>query len=202
MTTWLDDAVTALAEKGWYRGDMVISPRMVSALNDWIDAKLSSGAFSEAAIGKDQSRQTNERIRGDKTLWIPDESADPVLSGIINFVKDIRLVLNRELFAGLETFEGHLAVYPPGGFYKKHIDTFRVDDARRVTLIFYLNQGWLPDDGGQLRLYTGKESSEDIEPIAGTVLLFMSRDFAHEVLAANKERRSFTGWYKTRSSGS
>ncbi len=200
MSRWIEDAVSSLAEKVWYRGSAVISAEVIRSLNEWIDTKLAAGAFSDAGIGKDAARQTNDTIRRDQTLWIPEESDDPALSELIAMVNDLRVVMNRELFAGLESFEGHLAVYPPGGFYKKHIDTFRDDDARRITLILYLNQDWKPADGGCLRLYTENGQFEDIEPRAGTVVLFPSRDFAHEVLAAGKERRSFTGWFKTRSS--
>ena len=199
MSQWCDDAVDGLAKSGWYRGAAVISDQAIKLVNDLIDAKMSAGEFVDAGIGKNTARQINDSIRRDMTLWISEESDDPAVSFLMCMVEEFRRAVNRELFAGLEAFEGHLAVYPAGGFYKKHVDTFRNDDARQVSFILYLNEGWKVEDGGCLRLYTDNERFEDIEPAAGTIVIFRSRDFAHEVLASNKERRSFTGWFKTRS---
>ena len=51
----------------------------------------------------------------------------------------LREALNRGLFLGLEDFECHFALYPPGAFYRKHVDRFRDDDRRMVSAVIYLN---------------------------------------------------------------
>jgi SM-20-related protein len=39
----------------------------------------------------------------------------------------MRLALNARLFLGLFDFEAGYAVYPPGGFFTRHVDSFRGD---------------------------------------------------------------------------
>ena len=195
---WMNDAVLRISEDGWYHGASVIDSCIIADVSEWMDRQLAEGSFNAAGVGKGNRFQTDDSIRRDNIFWIPEWSDDKVISSLNGLVESIRSVLNRELFAGLDSFEGHLAFYPPGGFYRRHVDTFRDDDARKITFILYLNQCWKLDDGGELRLYTAGESYVDIEPTAGTVVLFKSRDFAHEVLDARSPRRSFTGWFKVR----
>ncbi len=65
----------------------------------------------------------------------------------------LRQILNRELFLGLEEYESHFALYAPGAFYRAHLDRFRDDDKRTVSVVLYLNDDWLPEHGGALRLH-------------------------------------------------
>jgi len=37
-----------------------------------------------------------------------------------------------------------------------------------------------------------------VHPTGGTLVLFLSERFAHEVLPAKRERLSLTGWFKSR----
>jgi SM-20-related protein len=69
---------------------------------------------------------------------------------------------------------------------------------RIITSILYLNENWHKEDGGQLRIYTGENSYQDILPQAGQLVIFLSSEFFHEVLPTNRERLSITGWYKKR----
>ena len=195
---WILTASQALADAGWYCAADVVEPHLISAINSLIDQKTHDGGLIDAAIGKGTRRHADESIRRDRIYWLPDHSESDIERSALDLTEDIRKVLNQELFAGLESFEGHVAVYHSGGFYKKHIDTFRDDDARAITFILYLNEAWSERDGGQLRLYTSAEGFIDIAPRAGTVILFRSRDFAHEVLESHCERRTFTGWFKVR----
>jgi SM-20-related protein len=66
----------------------------------------------------------------------------------------------------------------------------------------YLNNNWHSDDGGQLRMFLDKKDETkfiDITPQSGTLVVFLSSDFLHEVLLAKRERMSVTGWFRTRS---
>jgi SM-20-related protein len=113
----------------------------------------------------------------------------------------LRRVMNESLLLGLFELEGHFAVYPPGAFYRRHLDRFSDDDARVLTCILYLNDGWVADDGGQLRIYldTGEPPSHlDVLPCGGTFVSFLSADFPHEVLPARRERMAITGWLRRR----
>jgi SM-20-related protein len=108
-------------------------------------------------------------------------------------------VLNRDLMAGLADFEGHFARYPAGSAYARHIDRLVGSDARAISTVLYLNEGWQPEDGGALRIYLGGGRSADVLPEGGRLVAFLSDRFEHEVLPATRERLSFTGWFRRRS---
>jgi len=111
----------------------------------------------------------------------------------------LREQLDRELFLGLRELEAHYALYPPGARYARHRDRFRDDDARVLSAVLYLNDDWNEADGGALRLYfdTGVSTPyRDIAPHAGTLVLFLSAEFDHEVLPATRERLSVAAWFR------
>ena len=62
-------------------------------------------------------------------------------------------------------------------------------------------EGWLPENGGELVLYlndNGEEIQKVIYPFPGRVVIFESQIIEHEVKPVNKKRMSITGWLKTR----
>jgi SM-20-related protein len=105
------------------------------------------------------------------------------------------------LYLGLEDFESHFALYPPGAFYLKHLDRFRDNDRRTVSAVLYLNQDWQAEQGGALRLYLADGETRDVLPQAGSLLVFLSADMPHEVLPATRDRLSLTGWFRRRGNG-
>jgi SM-20-related protein len=109
-------------------------------------------------------------------------------------------VLNQRCFLGLRSFEGHFAKYPVGSFYKRHLDQFHAVPHRVVTVILYLNESWTAEDEGALRMYfpleNGTELIEDVLPLGGRLVVFLSGEIPHEVLPTKKERISITGWLK------
>lgn len=93
-------------------------------------------------------------------------------------------------------------MYPPGAFYKAHLDRHRETMDRVVTVILYLNEDWTPGDGGELKLWTTPGLREGqkvtLEPRLGTLVIFLVGDHWHEVLPARRERKSLTGWFRVR----
>ena len=197
-TTWMNQAVEGLAGAGFFWGAGVLEQDFLTNMTSWITALDDEGAFLPAGIGRSDRRHEARIIRGDRIRWL--EAGDDHTASVAAWalIEQLRQTLNRELFAGLVDFEGHLAIYPPGGFYKKHVDTFRDDDARAITLIVYLNESWSAGDGGKIRIYHNESRVKDYAPMPGSVMLFDSRRFPHEVLPAAVERRSLTGWYRVR----
>lgn len=65
----------------------------------------------------------------------------------------MRQRINQSLMLGLFGFESHFALYPTGSFYRRHLDQFQGASHRTVSCITYLNDDWLPEHGGALRLY-------------------------------------------------
>jgi hypothetical protein len=81
-----------------------------------------------------------------------------------------------------------------GACFPIHTDTDAAVDGRRVTAIWYLNPGWRPEHGGQLRLYPFPAAPLDIDPLNDRLVLFSSRRMLHRVLPAHHERYCFTIW--------
>jgi SM-20-related protein len=101
------------------------------------------------------------------------------------------------------------AYYPTGGFYRRHRDAVKgsVSYLRQYSLLLYLNtEEYSSDkDGGQLRIHF--DSGHDFLPVdeqpnyldihanGGTLVLFESSKFPHEVLNTSSERFAIVGWY-------
>jgi SM-20-related protein len=164
-------------------------------------AQVAAGLLMAAGVGQGSEHSLRREIRSDHILWLDDTNAAAMQRHYLALLEAYRQEVNRQLFLGLFEFEGHLALYPPGSFYKRHLDRFREDDRRTVTAILYLNNDWKESDGGQLRFYPNGESMEeyvDVLPEAGTFVTFLSHDYWHEVLPGSRERMSLTGWFKRR----
>lgn len=149
--------------------------------------------FHQAAVGKQAGKQINEAIRGDYIQWINPQTAPAPMQPYINRLRALVSFLNQALFLSLKDFEIHLTVYPPGSFYKRHLDQFKQEDHRKLSIICYLNDDWQDSDGGQLRVYF-PDTVQDFLPLAGRLICFRSDLLEHEVLPATRERLSITGW--------
>jgi SM-20-related protein len=151
--------------------------------------------FRPAGIGQKQDHLVRESIRGDQILWLNQESASAPIQVYYNRLKMLIPFLNESLFLSLKSVEVHLTSYPPGTFYKRHLDQFKSDDHRKISIIAYLNPSWMDEDGGQLRMHL-PAGAVDILPEAGRLVCFRSDLIEHEVLPSRKERLSLTGWIK------
>jgi SM-20-related protein len=137
-------------------------------------------------------------VRGDFISWLEQPERDAE-QRVLARLDELRATLNRALMTGLEDFQGHFALYPRGAGYARHFDRLVGTDVRAISAALYLNDDWVTEDGGQLRLYTGGGSSFDVLPQGGRLVAFQSDRFEHEVLPARRERMSFTGWFRRRS---
>lgn len=151
-------------------------------------------ALRPAGIGRGTRHLIDTAVRGDRIHWWDPLALTDAQRRVCDPLEVLRIACNRELFLGLESFEGHYALYPAGSFYRRHRDSFRDDDARVLSVVLYLNEAWSKGDGGELRLYAA--DTLDIEPIGGTLVAFLSREIEHEVLPTRIERRSLVGWFK------
>jgi SM-20-related protein len=149
--------------------------------------------FKKAGIGKNVDKQINEAIRGDFISWIDRGNAAEPLRVYLERLSQLVAYVNRTLYLSLKDYEVHMTVYPAGSFYKRHLDQFKADDHRKLSAICYLNKDWTEENGGQLRMHL-PEGSLDVLPRAGTLVCFRSDLIEHEVLPANRERLSLTGW--------
>lgn len=174
----------------------------VAVLRQSIQEKYEEDNFKKAAIGNRLNETIVKSIRGDVILWMDETRADAAEKLFFNKINDLVGYLNKTCFLGILHKEFHYAIYPKKTYYKRHIDTFQNDDRRKLSFVCYLNEdGWLPENGGELVLYlneNGNEIAKIIYPFPGRVVIFESQIIEHEVKPVNTERLSITGWLKTR----
>ena len=193
MNPHFETLADGLAEQGFAIVDNFLSAQEVDSilgLNDFKNALLQ---FKKAGIGKQEGKQINEGIRGDYIHWIDRTQSAAPLALYLKRLEDLVQYINRNLFLSLKDYEVHMTIYPIGSFYRRHLDQFKKDDHRKLSVIFYLNKNWEESHGGQLRMHL-PEGAKDVFPMAGRLVCFRSDQIEHEVLPATRERLSLTGW--------
>jgi len=189
-----------LTQADWVCHPGFLTAARVAALRAEAESLRAAGAFRAAGIGHHAERR--EDVRGDEILWLGEERRAPEAERLIREeFAALRRAINAETFLGLDEFEGHYAAYPAGAAYARHLDRFREENRRVVSLVLYLNQGWSEADGGELRLYAAADTdtaAARIQPLAGTLVCFLSERVPHEVMAARRTRLSLTGWFRRR----
>ncbi|MEY4589413.1 MAG: hypothetical protein RL497_1489 [Pseudomonadota bacterium] len=189
----------ALFSEGW----LVIPCAFSEAELLSLIAERLNHEYRPAHIGRDDSIRLEQSVRTDKIFWL-NANVDPVVENYLTFMGEIREEVNRQFFLGLFDYECHFARFEPGDFYKTHVDAFadvrNPRGNRKLSSVLYLNKDWQPEDGGELVIYephTGKELTR-VLPEMGTLVLFLSEEFPHEVLPARRVRQSLTGWFRNR----
>lgn len=193
----LSNIVDELANHGWSRQPLFVPAALTRALAAECRQRSAEGELSPASVGRGIGQEVRETIRGDHIQWLEPGHSE-ACDRYLDIMEGLRQALNQGLYLGLEDFECHFALYPQGAFYRRHLDRFRDDDRRAVSAVLYLNEDWQPEDGGQLRMFLADGVEHDVQPEAGTLVVFLSGDIPHEVLPAGRERLSLTGWFRRR----
>jgi SM-20-related protein len=194
-------AASQLADTGFFYQHNFFAPETGEAMRAEAVARFEEGDFQAARVGAGNDRVLAPSVRRDWIHWLDPTSLTTAQQAVAVELEGLRLAINSTTFLGLFEWEGHLAIYPPGAFYTRHVDVFRTNRERKVTFIFYLNPAWQPGDGGELRVYADETTSTDyfdVEPRSGTLILFFSEDCHHEVLLSNCDRAAFSGWFRVR----
>lgn len=189
--------VDQLAEHGWAVTQSGLSPQVLAELEHNCRSLWNSEALRPAAVGRFGERQVLPEVRGDHIRWLDDCPPSPAHSAYLQAMAELQRTLNRTLLLGLDSYETHYALYPPGAGYRRHVDRFKESPLRTVSVVLYLNSRWQPGDGGELRLHL-PDGPLDVEPRAGTLAVFMSDSIVHEVLLARRDRASLVGWFRRR----
>jgi len=188
--------VDELVDRGYSLRPGFFAPELVAALRRELRLLHREDRLRAARIGKDDELQLRRDIRGDQIRWLNGET--DAQRAFLGQMETLRETLNRELFLGLEDFEAHFALYPPGAHYERHLDSFNNSNLRRVTIVAYLNARWRPWDGGELNLFDGERVFESIRPEGGTLVTFLSEHVPHEVAVTHRSRMSIAGWFRVR----
>lgn len=184
------------------------------------------GALDQATVGRGQEQILARSVRRTRIAWM--NGGTEAERAFLSVCEELRLAVNRALFLGLFEFEAHFAHYPPGGFYARHLDAFRLDRGARpsaalgrkasrsriLSLVAYLGEAWSPADGGELALWRdvpwtggrpdfdalGSDEAVRIPPRGGDVVLMLSERVPHEVLPTTTDRFAVAGWFRVNAS--
>lgn len=195
MTSHLDAIVDALRGEGWLTVPEFLPTLWCAAL--LADCQARRAEFASAAVGRGNHRQHLSDQRRDATLWLSD--AVDVQREYLAAMDKLRGEINRRLFLGLRDYEAHYAHYAPGAFYRRHRDAFAQNQTaaagpqRVLTSVIYLNTS----AGGELAIWNDEREIVRVAPVAGTAVFFLSAEFPHEVLPAQSDRYSISGWFRT-----
>lgn len=154
-----------------------------------------SNRFHPANVGRGTAEQRISEVRGDGIHWLEKETLTPAQQHYFDFLESLREHLSSYFRIALPWFECHLATYPEGSFYARHLDQFRDANSRIFSVILYLNPDWKTEHGGQLRIHDPNGSC-DIQPEMGRFVCFRSDLVEHEVLRTERTRFSVTGWLR------
>lgn len=186
--------------QGYVVWDDFLSANIITALHDETQKRYGEQNMRAAKTGL-MNQAAQSAIRGDHIAWLDEDDKNSAIQAYFSQMHILKDALNQQLFMNIQSLETHLALYPIGGFYQKHLDQFSHGTnakSRQLSSILYLNNDWQTKDGGELRLYLDESEYLDILPTAGKLVLFLSARFWHEVRPAKRERASLTGWFRSR----
>jgi SM-20-related protein len=192
LSRW-DEQLDLLAQQDYAIIDDFFEVHSLSELINFFEQKIKEDRLAKAAIGTSINKKIIGEIRGDYTFWL-DKKRDEEALSLFNTLDEMKDLFNRLFFLSLSDYEFHLALYPKGTFYKKHLDQFQGRNNRMISMIIYLNSNWQNGDGGELKIYPEGKDPRTIAPLMNRCVLFRSDVLYHEVLTANRERKSLTGW--------
>lgn len=216
-----------LETRGWAHAPGALDPELVAALRLEAEALEEAGETHMGRVGRAQNETKALSIRKTHIAWLDGASA--AQHRFMEGADALRIAMNRRLFLGLFEFEAHFAVYPPGGFYARHMDAFtlptasagafagrRAERARVVSMVAYLNRDWASADGGQLAVWEHAPLDEhgrpdmsrlddvppvaELEPEGGGLVLMLSEVIPHEVRQSLATRYAIPGWFRVNTS--
>ena len=196
-----EQITSGLADRGFVVIPGFLAREPVTALRGEGARRRAAGEFHVASVGRAGTAECAASIRGDSICWIGGRTSTAPECALLAHLHSLCVALNSALFLGIAELEAHYACYPPGTGYVRHVDRFRDDAARVISLVLYLNDDWRDADGGALRIYATRDAHEpacELPPRGGTLVAMRSEVIAHEVLPANAERWSIAAWLRRR----
>jgi SM-20-related protein len=189
-----------LAAAGYAVAHGVLDARLIAALRLEAEALAADPAALDAGVGRGVAHTTAHAVRQSRIKWL--DGTTPDQRAFQSVAEQFRVAINQRLFLGLFEFEAQLALYEPGGFYARHVDSFAGARNRIVSMIVYLTPAWHAQDGGELVIWPDRDPASvpaaEVMPEAGTVVLMMSEEIPHEVRVARRRRASIAGWWRLR----
>lgn len=181
-----------LAEHRFVVIDDYLNPEVYLATHARLAFLIHKNKLDQAGVGTEQDFLIRKAIRGDYISWL--NTSDPDEAIFLTLMTELRALINLHCCLSLTGQEFHFANYPTESFYARHFDQFKENKNRQISFVLYLNEAWLPEHAGQLRIYTST-GIKDLAPIRNRLVLFRSDALEHEVLITHAERKSITGWF-------
>ncbi|MBZ9557666.1 MULTISPECIES: 2OG-Fe(II) oxygenase [Modicisalibacter] len=197
----LNRLVDGLVETGYFVGSDIVDAGLCRALHDEIRTLAAADALHAAGIGRGDQHRLRRDIRGDAIHWLTRESQ--AQRDYLQLMAELQRQINRALYLGLFEFEAHFAHYPPGSFYRTHLDSFQGRANRVVSTVLYLTPDWPADGGGEMAIYATDDATREltrVRPEAGTFVCFLSDRVPHAVLPTRHPRASIAGWFRRNAS--
>lgn len=196
-----EQIISSLLEHKYAVVENFFTTELIEQLRSVLLYKNEENTLKKAAIGNKTNQVIDREIRGDFIQWIDQRQANEVEAKFFTAIEHFINYLNKTCFMGILHKEFHYAIYPTGTYYERHLDTFKNDDRRILSMVLYLNdETWTIDkNGGELVIYTTNNESISLAPYPGRLVIFESQFLEHEVRPVKEgERLSITGWLKTR----
>lgn len=188
----------ALVDVGYHLIDQFLSEEAYRGLQTYIQTLVKSTTLRAAKVGQSLQAKHHPRIRTDHIHWLDEINPPEPTHAFFDAINTLKQYLNQQLYLGLHQFEAHIALYSPGQYYKKHIDQFVGNQDRRISCVYYLNDHWSPEHGGELSIYNQEEQRIAHILPEGNRLVCFNSTLLHEVHPTHQSRYSITGWLKSR----
>ncbi len=176
---------------------------MTLALRAELLALDAAAELAAAGVGRKDDFTIDRQVRRTRITWFDGNTE--AQRDFLSWAEALRADLNRALMLGLFEFEVCFAVYPPGGFYDRHLDSFAGARNRVVSLVAYLTEDWTEAKGGALAIWP-EGAGDDVAPAtriipeAGGVVLMLSEDIPHAVETTREKRLGLAGWWRVNQS--
>jgi hypothetical protein len=186
----------ALRRDGFYVMDGALAACDAAALRDLFEAELDAGAWG--APKRDPCNPgvfTRNVLVSVAAMNAPDgerAAARRAMALLAGCAYELEQVLPHLKLAVPP--DSMAAAYPPGVSYRSHYDWFadELSNDREVTLLLYANPGWTEADGGALSVEKPGGARVEISPVAGRLVVFLSRLVKHEIRPNAGKRRRLT----------
>lgn len=202
MPTDIEQIAQQLSQDRWALIRDWLDPASQQALHAEALSCAAAGSMRRANTGRGRDSNPGGSSRGDHLQWLEQDQPSGPVRSMLDAVDQLRQQLNARIYLNLVEFEAHFAHYPVGSGYQRHLDRFRSDDARILSAVVHLGNPWRAEHGGELRLFLDGSDGEtcvDLPPHPGQLILFLSAEIEHEVLATQRDRYSIAGWLRRRS---
>ncbi|MDP1824550.1 MAG: 2OG-Fe(II) oxygenase [Archangium sp.] len=182
--------VEQLGSRGFFTKPAFLGPSLA------LQVRAEAQRVPMKRAGIRRGHELDDAVRTDEIAWLTAGEATGALAEAVAHFAALMQPLNEAAWLGLRSFDLQLSHYGPGAHYARHRDAFPGQDNRRVTAIVYLNEGWGPQHGGQLRLHVAPPI--DLEPTLDRLVIFRSELVEHEVLESKADRWALTAWFSAR----